>query len=62
MDTFIRLFLENTAANCKKAVASNDPKLTWAVIKNLASVIESYEIAARQEMQPDNLPTRKATK
>ena len=60
MDAHIRIFLETTAINVKKAVVNNDPHLTWAVIKNLASVIDSYEIAARRDIDEiKNPPTRK---
>jgi len=42
MDAHIRIFFENMAVNAKKAVALSDPKLTHAILVNLANVLPSY--------------------
>ena len=41
--------METTISNFKKAIVRNDTELTYAVLENLASVVRSYALAARDE-------------
>ena len=42
MDKEINKFIKHTIANLEGALEKQDDKLTWAVLTNLADVIDSY--------------------
>ena len=42
MDSQLKEFIESTVANLNKALELDQPKLTWAVLVNTATVIESW--------------------
>jgi hypothetical protein len=58
MDAHIKMFMQRTIVNFKKAIIENDPKLTWAVINNLLEVLDTYEKAALEEMVDTHKPPR----
>ena len=49
MDTAINRFIIHTIANLEGALEKDEPQLTWAVLKNLSDVIESYVEAIELE-------------
>ena len=49
MDTAINRFIKHTVLNLERALELDDPQITWAVLKNLSSVIESYVEAMQLE-------------
>ena len=51
MDTAINRFIIHTIVNLEKALELDDPKIKWAVLKNLSSVIESYVEAIEHELE-----------
>ena len=51
MDTAINRFIIHTIANLEGALEKDEPQLTWAVLKNLSSVIESYVEATENELK-----------
>jgi hypothetical protein len=51
MDTAINRFIIHTIANLEGALEKDEPQLTWAVLKNLSSVIESYVEAIEHELE-----------
>jgi hypothetical protein len=51
MDTAINRFIIHTIANLEAALEKDEPQLTWAVLKNLSSVIESYVEAMQDELE-----------
>jgi hypothetical protein len=51
MDTAINRFIIHTIANLEGALEKDEPQLTWAVLKNLSSVIESYVEAIEYELE-----------
>jgi|LakMenEpi12Oct12_1017442.scaffolds.fasta_scaffold10835_2 hypothetical protein len=51
MDTAINRFIKHTIANLEGALEKDEPQLTWAVLKNLSSVIESYVEAIEHELE-----------
>ena len=51
MDTAINRFIIHTIANLEGALEKDDPQLTWAVLKNLSTVIESYVEAMQDELE-----------
>jgi len=59
MDAHVRMFMVNAAVNLKKAVAVDDPALTWAVISNLHNVIGSFEEKALEDMKEKLHPSGK---
>jgi hypothetical protein len=51
MNTAINRFIKHTIVNLEGALEKDEPKLTWAVLKNLSSVIESYVEATENELK-----------
>lgn len=51
MDTAINRFIKHTVLNLERALELDDPQITWAVLKNLSSVIESYVEATEHELE-----------
>jgi hypothetical protein len=51
MDTAINRFIKHTVLNLERALELDDPQITWAVLKNLSSVIESYVEAIELELE-----------
>jgi len=51
MDTAINRFIKHTVLNLERALELDEPQLTWAVLKNLSSVIESYVEAIELELE-----------
>ena len=51
MDTAINRFIKHTVLNLELALELDEPQLTWAVLKNLSSVIESYVEATEHELE-----------
>jgi len=51
MDTAINRFIKHTVLNLERALELDEPQLTWAVLKNLSSVIESYVEATEHELE-----------
>jgi hypothetical protein len=51
MDTAINRFIKHTIANLEGALEKDEPQLTWAVLKNLSGVIESYVEAIEHELE-----------
>ena len=51
MDTAINRFIKHTVLNLERALEVDEPQLTWAVLKNLSSVIESYVEATEHELE-----------
>jgi hypothetical protein len=49
MDTAINRFIKHTIVNLEGALEKDDPKLTWAVLKNLSDVVDSYVEAIELE-------------
>lgn len=60
MDKKMRVFLENAAVNCNKAITTDSPALTLAVLLNLQSVLDSYVDAAEIEYNKTQPQIRKA--
>jgi hypothetical protein len=51
MDTAINRFIKHTIANLEGVLEKDEPQITWAVLKNLSSVIESYVEAIEHELE-----------
>jgi hypothetical protein len=51
MDTAINRFIKHTVLNLEAALEKDEPQLTWAVLKNLSDVIESYVEAMQDELE-----------
>jgi len=51
MEESVNRFIKHTIANLEGALEKDEPKLTWAVMKNLSSVIESYVEAMQHELE-----------
>lgn len=51
MDTAINRFIKHTIVNLQGALDKDEPQITWAVLKNLSSVIESYVEATEHELE-----------
>jgi hypothetical protein len=51
MDTAINRFIIHTIANLEGVLQKDEPQLTWAVLKNLSDVIESYVEAMQDELE-----------
>jgi hypothetical protein len=51
MDTAINRFIKHTIVNLQGALDKDEPQITWAVLKNLSSVIESYVEAMEHELE-----------
>ena len=51
MDTAINRFIKHTIVNLEGALMKDDIQITWAVLKNLSSVIESYVEAIEHELE-----------
>ena len=49
MDQAVNRFIKHTVLNLERALELDDPQITWAVLKNLSSVIESYVEAMQLE-------------
>ena len=51
MDQAVNRFIKHTVLNLERALEVDEPQLTWAVLKNLSSVIESYVEAIEHELE-----------
>ena len=51
MKSHVSSFMEHTIINLSRAVRDNNPKLTWAVLSNLQSVLNTYVEQAHKEMK-----------
>ena len=51
MDESVNRFIKHTVLNLEQALELDDPQITWAVLKNLSSVIESYVEAMQDELE-----------
>jgi hypothetical protein len=51
VDTAINRFIKHTIVNLEGALEKDEPQLTWAVLKNLSDVIESYVEAMQDELE-----------
>jgi hypothetical protein len=51
MDTAINRFIKHTIVNLQGALDKDEPQITWAVLKNLSSVLESYVEAMEHELE-----------
>ena len=51
MDQAVNRFIKHTVLNLERALEVDEPQLTWAVLKNLSSVIESYVEAIELELE-----------
>jgi hypothetical protein len=51
MEESVNRFIKHTIVNLEGALEKDDPKLTWAVLKNLSDVIESYVEAMQDELE-----------
>ena len=51
MDQAVNRFIKHTVLNLERALEVDEPQLTWAVLKNLSSVIESYVEAMQDELE-----------
>jgi hypothetical protein len=51
MNKDIDKFIRHTITNLEGALEHDEPQLTWAVLKNLSSVIESYVEATEHELE-----------
>lgn len=51
MEESVNRFIKHTVLNLERALELDEPQLTWAVLKNLSSVIESYVEATKNELE-----------
>lgn len=51
MEESINRFIKHTIVNLQGALDKDEPQITWAVLKNLSSVIESYVEATEHELE-----------
>lgn len=51
MNQDVNRFIKHTITNLEGALEHDEPQLTWAVLKNLSSVIESYVEAMQDELE-----------
>jgi hypothetical protein len=51
MEESVNRFIKHTVLNLERALELDDPQLTWAVLKNLSSVVESYVEAIEHELE-----------
>lgn len=51
-DPAIKDFMKRSSKLMRKAARSNDPALMWAVLHNLQSVLDGYEMAAYKIIHP----------
>lgn len=51
MEQSVNRFIKHTIANLEAALEKDEPQLTWAVLKNLSDVVESYVEAMQDELE-----------
>ena len=51
MNEDVNRFIKHTVLNLERALELDEPQLTWAVLKNLSSVVESYVEAIELELE-----------
>ena len=51
MNQDVNRFIKHTVLNLERALELDEPQLTWAVLKNLSGVIESYVEAIEHELE-----------
>lgn len=55
MQEHINSFISHTIANLKGAQEKQDIQLTWAILKNLSVVIDTYIEALEEEIEMSDL-------
>jgi hypothetical protein len=51
MEESVNRFIKHAIVNLEKALELDDPKIKWAVLKNLSDVVESYVEAMQDELE-----------